>query len=192
MARKGPMCSICQHAEVAPMTTAMIRGVSVPALARRYQVSVDSLRRHKANHVSAAERAAILAGPELAGVDVAQLRKVEEQSSLANLVAIRHRLWSALSFAEENGDVNQIARITAQLHKNVELSSMMVGALHTGGTTINNHVLISTEYISLRVSLVKALQAFPDAAQAVAGVLHALESKAADNIAAEATKGLTR
>jgi hypothetical protein len=160
----------------------MVRGVAVPALARRFDCSEDALRRHKANHVTQTQKAAILAGPELEGIDLSKLREVEEQSSLANLHAIRHRLWAALDYAEGHGDVNQIARVTAQLHKNVELGQLMVGGLHTGTTNITNSILISAEYVNLRISLVKALQIFPDAAHAVALVLNDLESNAAKDI----------
>jgi hypothetical protein len=189
---KGPQCSICRHPARAELETGMVRGVAVPALARRFACSEDALRRHKANHITQTQKAAILAGPELEGVDLSKLREVEERSSLANLHAIRHRLWAALDYAEQHGDVNQIARVTAQLHKNAELGQLMVGGLHTGTTNITNNILISAEYINLRMSLVKVLQGFPEAARAVAEVLNVIEAKAADEIAAEANRGLER
>ena len=53
-----------------------------------------------------------------------------------------------------------------------------------GGTTINN-VLILPAYVEMRVELVRALAPFPDARQAVAAVLHTLESKSAATVRAD-------
>jgi hypothetical protein len=60
----------------------------------------------------------------------------------------------------------------------------LVGSLTTGSTTINN-ILIMPAYVEMRVELVKALQPYPEARQAVAAVLHTIEHKAADAIQAD-------
>jgi hypothetical protein len=52
------------------------------------------------------------------------------QSLLANLVAIRHRLFASLDTAEECGDGNMISRIAGQLHKNLEIVGKLLGDLH--------------------------------------------------------------
>jgi hypothetical protein len=46
-------------------------------------------------------------------------------------------------------------------------------------------VLILPAYIEMRVELVRALAPFPEARQAVAAVLHQIESKAAADTAAD-------
>lgn len=68
-----------------------------------------------------------------------------------------------------------------KLHANLELTARLLGDLGVGGTT-NINVLIQPQYIELRVALVSALASFPEAKQAVAQVLHQLESKAAADI----------
>jgi hypothetical protein len=103
---------------------------------------------------------------------------------LANLVALRHRLFAALDIAEEHSDVFTLARISAQLHTNLELTGKLLGDLGLGVTTINN-VLVMPAYVEMRVELVKALAPFPEARHAVAAVLHQLEGKAAADIAAD-------
>jgi GrpB-like predicted nucleotidyltransferase (UPF0157 family) len=45
-------------------------------------------------------------------------------------------------------------------------------------------------YVEMRVALVDALAAFPEARKAVAAVLHQLEGKAAENIKAESERPL--
>jgi hypothetical protein len=178
-------CTICKHREHAAIDLALARGVSVGALARRFKVGSDSLYRHKRAHLTAPLRAKLIAGHDLAVVDLERLRTDESASLLSNLVALRHRLFAGLDAAEEAGDANMVARVSNQLHRNFELVAKLLGDLNVG-TTINNNVLILPAYIELRVQVTRALSAYPEARQAVAAVLHQLESKAADAIRADA------
>jgi hypothetical protein len=183
--RRTGQCHCCRHRELAGINLALARGVSVRALASRYGLSIDSLfLRHRQNHLPPQLRASLIAGPDLA-IDLDKLRETESQSLLANLVNLRGRLFSALDVGEEHGDANMVARIAGQLHNNLELTGKLLGDLTSGSTTITN-VLIQPQYVDMRVSLVNALRPFPEAARAVAAVLHTLESKAAADIAADA------
>jgi hypothetical protein len=178
--KKGSRCHVCAHRERAAIDLAISRGVSVTALSRRYKVSTDSLYRHKASHLPATVRAKLLLGPDIA-VDLDQLRESESQSLLAHLVGLRHRLFAALDTAEEFNDAGMLTRVSSQLHANLELTGKLLGDLGVGGTT-NINVLVMPQYVELRVALVQALASYPEARQAVAAVLHQLESKAAADI----------
>jgi hypothetical protein len=180
MAKRGPACSVCSHRERAQIDMALARGVSAGALARRYKLGTDSLYRHARNHLPPQLRASLLAGPDLEGVDLDKLKETESQSLLANLVALRHRLFAALDTAEEFNDAGMLTRVSSQLHANLELTGKLLGDLSAGTTNVN--VLIMPQYVELRVALVQALASFPEARQAVAAVLHQLESKAAADI----------
>jgi hypothetical protein len=180
MGRRGPRCCVCAHRERAAIELAIARGVSTYALAKRYGVSHDSIGRHGKNHLPPQLRAQLFAGPDLA-IDLDKLRETESQSLLANLVALRHRLFASLDVAEEAGDGNMISRIASQLHRNLEVTGKLIGDLNVGATTITN-VLLMPAYVELRVGLVEALGPFPDARIAVAQVLHRLEDKAAEQV----------
>jgi hypothetical protein len=183
--RRSGLCKTCQHRDRAAIDLALARGISIPALAKRFDVSSDSLFRHNRSHLPPQLRAKLLAGaPDLGSMDLDALRETEGQSLLAHLVAIRGRLFGSLDFAEEHGDIHAVPRITSQLHQNLELTGKLVGSLGIGHTTVNN-VLVLPQYVELRVDLINALRPFPDAAKAVAAVLHRLESKAAADIAAD-------
>jgi hypothetical protein len=157
------------------------------ALARRYDLSTDSIYRHKKAHLPPQLRAKLIAGPDC-DLDLDRLRESESQSLLANLVALRHRLFASLDVAEECGDSNMVCRVTAQLHANLELTGKLLGDLGVGSVT--NNVLVLPEYVEMRVALVDALAAFPEARRAVAAVLHGLEHKAAEEITAQAERPL--
>jgi hypothetical protein len=180
MAKRGPRCSVCSHRELAQIDTALARGVSAPAIARRFKLGTDSVYRHSRAHLPPQLRAALLAGPDLEGVDLDKLKETESQSLLGNLVALRHRLFAALDCAEEFNDAGMLTRVSSQLHANLELTAKLLGDLGVGVTNVN--VLVMPQYVELRVALVQALSAFPEAKQAVAAVLHQLESKAAESI----------
>jgi transposase-like protein len=185
---KGRACKCCQHRERAAIDLALARGVSTAAVGKRYGISSDSVYRHRRNHLPPQLRAKLIAGPDL-DIDLDKLKEAESQSLLAHLVALRHRLFASLDVAEECGDSNMVCRVTAQLHANLELTGKLLGDLGVGSTTVNN-VLVLPAYVEMRVALVDALAAFPEARQAVAAVLHQLESKAADNIKTEAERPL--
>jgi hypothetical protein len=184
MRRKtGPQCTVCKHRERAALDLALARHVSVTALSRRYKLGTHSLYRHARAHLPAQLRATLLAGPDLS-IDLASLRSTESQSLLSNLIALRQRLFAALDVSEEYRDGNMLTRVSAQLHQNFEIVARLLGDLGTGSTSITN-VLIQPQYVEMRVELVKALGPFPEARQAVAAVLHSIESKAADVVAAD-------
>ena len=149
-------------------------------MARRYDLGTDSIYRHRANHLPATVRAKLLAGPDIE-IDLDRLKEAESQSLLANLVALRHRLFAALDAAEEYQDGGMLTRVASALHANLELTGKLLGDLGVGSTT-NVNVLVLPAYVEMRVALVQALSAFPEAKLAVAQALHQLESKAAETI----------
>jgi hypothetical protein len=182
MTKRGTQCTVCRHRERAGLDLALARGVSVGALARRYKLGPDSVYRHARTHLPAQLKAALLAGPDL-DIDLDRLRETESQSLLANLIAIRRRLFASLDVAEEFADVHMVPRIAGALHQNLEITARLLGDLGTGSTVTN--ILIQPAYVEMRVELVRALAPFPDARQAIAAVLHTIEGKAADAVRAE-------
>ena len=186
MAKRGPRCSVCSHRELAQIDTALARGVAAPAIARRFKLGTDSVYRHSRRHLPPQLRAALLAGPDLEGVDLDKLKETESQSLLAHLVSLRHRLFAALDTAEEYQDGGMLTRVSSQLHANLELTARLLGDLGVGSTT-NVNVLVLPAYVEMRVAVVQALAPFPEARQAVAAALHQLESKAAADITPKET-----
>lgn len=182
MSKRRGTCRVCRHRELSSINLALARHVSVSALSRRFKISTDSLYRHARAHLPPQLRAALIAGPDLS-VDLPKLRETESQSLLSHLIALRQRLFNGLDVAEEYRDGSMLTRVSAQLHQNLELTAKLVGDLSTGSVTTN--ILIQPAYVEMRVALVDALSGFPEARQAVAAVLHSLESKAADAVRTE-------
>jgi transposase-like protein len=153
--RLKTQCRTCQHREAGAIDLALARGVSVTALSRRYGIHTDALYRHRAAHLTPALRAKLLQGPDT-DIDLDRLRETESQSLLAHLIALRRRLFASFDFAEEHGDTRMVTSVAAQLHHNLEITGKLLGSLAVGGGSVT-------------------------ARQAVAGVLHQIESTAAAN-----------
>jgi hypothetical protein len=182
--RRVPKCHCCAHREHTAIDVALARGVSVLALSRRYGLTTDSIYRHRKLHIPPQLKAKLLAGPDTS-IDLDKLRETESQSLLANLIALRNRLFALFDYAEEQGDTHLLTRVSSQLHKNLQVTGELVGDLGAGSTTTINNVLIMPAYVEMRVELVKALAPFPEARAAVAQVLHQIENKAAADITAD-------
>jgi hypothetical protein len=182
--KTGPQCTVCSHREHAAIDLALANGVSGRAVAARYGVSHDAVHRHRTNHLPPQLRAKLLAGPDL-DIDLDRLRNTESQSLLMHLVAIRGRLLHTMDIAEECGDGMMVSKLAGAIHKNLELTGRLLGDLNVGSTTTNN-ILVAPQYVELRIALMGALAAFPDAKAAVAAALHKLEHRAAEQVRSEA------
>src|SRR5215217_4115725 len=128
MTKGATQCTVCRHRERAAIDLGLARGVAVRALARRFRLGSDSMYRHARNHLPPQLRAKLVAGPDL-DIDLDRLRETESASLLGGLVALRHRLFAGLDAAEEAGDSNMVARVSAQLHRNYEIVGKLLGDL---------------------------------------------------------------
>ena len=108
--KPGPACHVCKHRERAAMELMLMRGVAVHAIAKKFNVSGDSLHRHKRRPkcMSPQLKAKLVAGPDLAGLDLDKVREAEGQSLLLHLVNQRNRIFAAFDAAEEAGHLLQL------------------------------------------------------------------------------------
>jgi hypothetical protein len=175
---KPPRCTICRHRERPAIDLALARGITAKAVAKRYDIGIHALYRHRKDHLTPAVKARLLAGPDTE-LDLENLKETEAQSLLAHVVALRHRIFGHLDLAEEVGDAYSAQRAVAQLPTNLELMARLLGELGVGSTHTTN-ILIAPQYLEMRVALVEALRPYPEAARAVSQALHRIETKAAD------------
>ena len=78
--------------------------------------------------------------------------------------------------------MNAATRVHGRLNENLKITGQLVGELNSRAPRVVNNVLILPQYLELRTSLVRALQPFPEAAQAVAQVLRTIETDGAKEI----------
>jgi hypothetical protein len=161
-------------------------------LADRFGLSKDAIHRHAANHLTPAQRAAILAAQRPTEIDLDALRTSESEGLLAGLVAQRARLLVKADAAMEWGDVKGSVAAENAIASNYTLVAKLLGQLIQVHDVRHTNLLVSPDYLRLRGALVDALRPFPEAARAVGAALHRLESDAATDITAAASKGRAR
>src|SRR5262249_7212783 len=103
MAKFGPKCTVCTSKHRHQIEIGLVHQVSAPVLAARFKLGKDAILRHAANHLTPAQRAAILAAQRPTEIDLDALRTTESEGLLAGLVAQRARLLAKADNAMEWG-----------------------------------------------------------------------------------------
>lgn len=192
MGRRGTRCTVCDHDHRHQIEIGLTHGVAARVLGDRFGLSKDAILRHARNHLTPAQRAAILSAQQPAAIDLEALRTAESEGLIASLVAQRARLLVKADFAAEHGDVKGSVAAENAITANLTLVAKLLGQLVQVHDVRHTNLLVSPDYLKLRSTLIAALRPFPDAARAVGEALHRLESDAALDITAAAGKGRGR
>ncbi|MBF0588707.1 MAG: hypothetical protein HQL53_06230 [Magnetococcales bacterium] len=150
-------CSVCAHKRIKAINKALVKGEALRAISRQYKLSKDALRRHKAAHLpkamaKAQEASEVVHGNDLLG----QLAALQEDAR-----RISKKAESAKNFNAALAGVRELVRI-------VELLAKMQGELQEAPQV---NLFVSAEWVSVQAVVVKALEPFPDARQAVVKAL---------------------
>ena len=149
--------SVCAHASLHAIDTAIVAGGAYRDIAGRYALSKSAVERHAAEHL-----------PKL-------LTRAKEEGEIAHalevvaqLKAINAASVAILAEARTAGDGDLALKAIDRIHRQVELQAKLLGDLDER-PVIN--VLMSAEWQQLRGQIVAALAPFPEARVAVAAVL---------------------
>src|SRR5262245_27000972 len=148
-------------------------------LSQRYGVSPDSVYRHRKRHLTATQKAAILASVKPSAIDLEQLQRSESESLLAQLLAQRATLQQYSAAAFEAGQLATAVSAEKGVVENLSLVSKLLGMLVMRHEVSHTSLLVSPSYLELRETLLRVLRNHPAAARDVAAALHELESRAA-------------
>jgi hypothetical protein len=184
-ARQGnamPKCSCCTSPNRREIDLALVARVPSRVIARRFEVSHDSVERHGKNHLSAVQRAALAAHLRPEAIDLDQLRETEGSSLLAQLLAQRATLQTIGAAAFEAKNYQAAVAAERAVTNSLDLLSRVLGLIITKHEVKSTALLVSPDYLELRACLVEALKPFPDAARAVGVALRSLEDRAAESI----------
>lgn len=154
------VCTICEDPEVQEINRRLIRGDSIAGIAREFAVSEDALGRHKAGHIPAT----LEASPstlEIANAD----------NLLDELRRARQRTYGLLDKAEEAACVKVYGapvQYLREIREQIRLLAELEGRLASQPQV---NILINPEWIELRTLIVKALEPYPQAREAVVRAL---------------------
>ncbi len=157
-------CTVCEHEKVEEINRLLLKGVPLRDLAGRYSVSKTALHRHKKSHLPA----------ELTKAREAQ-DVTKADSLLDQVTELRDKALSILDKAEQAGDLRTALQGVREAKGCLELLARLQGELQER-TTVN--VLVNPQWLTLRAVILKALDRYPEARQAVARALREVESDA--------------
>ena len=178
-------CTVCAHLERTRIELLLAGGAGQTAVAAKYGLSKHAVHRHWHGHVTAERKANLILGP----VQRAELaaRVCEETGSvLDHLKAIRAGLYQQYNAALEAGDRNSGALLAGKLHDNLRTVARITGELASGPLVqINNSqtnvtaLLDSREFAAFQAALIRVLNQYPPARDAVVAEFERLERQAA-------------
>lgn len=150
--------SITTRADRADIEADML-GMSNVAVAKKYGLSKDAVRRHRRN------LPAVLQAVQAERAQAGAVKAVDRVELLYRKAA------KLLDQADEAGDAKLTLAAIKELRPTVELLAKLTGELDERPTVQVLNVQASPEWAQLRGTIMAALVGFPTAAQAVAGAL---------------------
>ena len=152
------VCTICTHEDRKAIDRALVRGESMRALAARYgTVGRMSLQRHRKEHL-----------PELLAKGYEAERMAEADELLMDVRQLQQRTLLMLQEAERAGDLRTALAAVREARHNIVLLAEMRGELDRR-PVIN--IITHPEYVEARTLIVRALDPYPQARDAVVSAL---------------------
>jgi transposase-like protein len=158
-------CTVCTNVKRREIDRALVQGApTVREMSRRYGLSETALKRHRAEHLpSSLARANAVKEVALADDLLGQVRYLQQRS------------LALLATAERVGDLRSAGAAIGQARGCIELQAKLLGELDDR-PQVSVQLGLSPEWLAVRVALMEALAPFPEARQAVAQRLLALQA----------------
>jgi len=178
-AKKGPQCTICAHQDRTLIEATRVAGASLDNIARKFNVSRDSIHRHMTKHVPEDLRAEYLAGVPLK--ELAEKAAAEGMSVLQYLSLIRSTLMTEFQLAANVHDRHATSALAGRLNevlRSIGSISGELGEMAMRSVTINGNINIMNNPVlaNLQANILRALAPYPDARNAVVAALRAMDA----------------
>lgn len=158
------VCTVCAHEERPAIDRALVGGTACREVAALYRVSADSVERHAAKHLPKMLVDARHAADDERALDV-----------IKQLRAINGASLRILHEAQQGQDPQTALKAVDRIQRQIELQAKLLGDLDDRPQV---NVIVSPEWVSIRGEILVALRPYPEARQAVAARLVALEGGA--------------
>jgi len=152
-------CTICGHKKNKVIDSLLINGTPYRNITKRFGMSITSLSRHNSH----------LSKTLVKAKDAKE--SAHADSILEQVKDLQTKALEILSKAEEIGDYRACTSAINEARKCLELLGKLAGELRDGQTV---NVIVSPQWVSLRTTIIKALEPHPEAKFTV---LRALQGK---------------
>ena len=146
-------CSICSHPKHEVINQSLVAGATLRSIAGQQNVSKTSLSRHQRDHLPTALTMAKDAA------EVAQADTLLEQ-----VQSLQTKALHILQTAEEAGQLRAALAAIREARGCLELLAKLSGELDTQPQV---NVLLAPEWVSLRATILLALEPYPTAREAI-------------------------
>src|SRR5215469_4838534 len=137
---------------------ALAMGIPMTQIAKRYGHTKTAIGRVR-DRMPEQLKAAIIGATLRPGIDdLEKLRADEAAGLLGNLAHQRARLLLMQDVCMEEGGVDQVARLSGVIHKNLEMVGRYLGLFANININSKTSILISEDYLRLRQALTLALR----------------------------------
>lgn len=157
-------------------------GASITALSRKYDIEPTTLKRHR-KRLPPQLKAAFVGHLLAPGEDLENLKVQESEALLQSLGQQRARLVMMQTEAMAKGEYQAAATLGHAIVRVAETIGKYLDVLHTNTRVTVTNYTTSLDYLKLRAMMMKVLEAFPEAKEAVSLALYDMESSIAENIA---------
>ena len=172
----GRSCTVCNHPDLQEVDKALVTGATHRIVAEQFRLSPSAVYRHKRHHLPDRLRRAFEAGETRKAVELVhhraeeQVREVGQALDIVQqLKAINGACLEVLQKARVDGKHSLSLQAVDRILKQIELQAKLLGELQENGPQVN--VLVAPEWQEIRVNVLQALAPYPEAREAVAGVL---------------------
>ncbi len=165
---KTTKCTVCQHPELNAINSQLVSGVAVRPLAKKYDLGLMALQRHRTNHL-----------PRHL-VKAQALQEVEAADQLLEQVqSLYDKALDIMNKAEKDKKYAPAVAALKEARSSLELIAKMIGELKVG-THIN--IIYNAEWIDLRTQIYNALEEHPEARLKIAQALQEVEHEEAIDV----------
>ena len=154
-------CTVCTHADAGKINEQLIAGISLGKLAKEHSLTTSALQRHK-KHIPAK----LVKAQEAQDVTSAD-------SLMGRVTALNTKAENIYAQALESENLNAAIGAIRELRGITELYAKITGELQA--QTVNN-IIIMPEWVTLRNAILRALEPYSDARQAVIEAVGRLET----------------
>jgi hypothetical protein len=178
---KHAKCTICQDPRRHDIESELADGARLRAMARKYQISYDSLWRHWGRHLTTEQKDRLRFGDAPAHKLKGMVAE-EGISVLKDLNFARKSIIESLAAAPAQ-DAHARATLTGRLHENARIRGLISGELSKSplvsitNNTQNNVFTNDAGFVEFQSQLIAALRGFPQARAAVLAVFERLEQE---------------
>jgi hypothetical protein len=155
------VCTVCTHPDRPAIDQALVNHRPFRDIAGHFRVSKSAAVRHYDDHLPATLAEAQRADETATAIDV-----------LGQLRAINAATLAVLADARKAGDGDLALKVVDRVQRQIELQAKLLGELDERPTV---NVLVAPEWLVVRATLLDVLRDYPDARQAVAARLVALD-----------------